>query len=590
LETDNGSPLGVCVLPAPPRNAPRPVRHEAYIHELLGHSGICYEAVAYEELPARLDRLRLLVTVGETPFPAELQTAVTAWVGAGGAWLSIGGVCGMGELLGASYTAPSFVLWGVALRVLGEGFLDARGSSHAVLADLPLPLHFFNGISVEPRGADVLAWCLDAHHRRAEAPGVLERASGRGRCMLVAPDLTGTVVHVQQGIPVVRDGVPAPDGTGAVSDGVLKTDDGQVLDWLLDREEVPGAPGLRAFLRPVADQWRDLLLRAIFHLASTQGVPLPLLWYYPRGLPALGHLSHDTDGNDPELARALLETLDRAQARGTWCVIRPGYEPAVIADIREAGHELATHFDAMTPGCAWSEEAFDRQWRELCELFGEQPVTNKNHYLRWEGDTDFFEWCVRRGLRVDQSKGVSKTGEAGFNFGTCHPHRPVTGVGRLLPILELPTLTQDLLIFAPEALVQPLLEASLRHHGVLHLLFHPAHVKKPGVAEALVSAVRAGRAAGMEWWTAREISEWEEARRAAGWSRYHAIGSGCTVTLQASAALPGATVLWLALEATRVRVNGAEVHAEPVQRWGVRFLSATANLAGGEAAVFEVAQ
>ena len=81
---------------------------------------------------------------------------------------------------------------------------------------------------------------------------------------------------------------------------------------------------------------------------------------------------------------------------------------------------------------------------------------------------------------------TSKTGEAGFNFGTCHPYRPITPAGEVLPILELHTPTQDLHVFAPEELVTPLLLAATRHYGVLHLLFHPAHADKPNVADSLV--------------------------------------------------------------------------------------------------------
>src|SRR5581483_1526368 len=99
---------------------------------------------------------------------------------------------------------------------------------------------------------------------------------------------------------------------------------------------------------------------------------------------------------------------------------------------------------------------FVAQLRQLAQMFGETPTSNKNHYLRWEGDTEFFDWCVRRGIRLDQSKGVSKTGSAGFNFGTCHPYRAVDPEERVLPVLELPTPTQDLVVFAPESLGAPL--------------------------------------------------------------------------------------------------------------------------------------
>src|SRR5579871_5460731 len=496
-------PLGVCVLPEPEPNRARTVSYPHYIHEILGHAGVCYETVETGDLAERLPRLRLLLTVGETELPEATRTTLRDWVDAGGGWISVGGLCGLEDLLGARAEPPAYQGWATGSGTLGEGYLQPVTDSHSISGFLPFPLHFFNGVPVQAAEASVLAGVRDAHQRPTGRHAVLENRVGQGRCVLIAPDVTGTVVRIQQGIAVTRDGISAPDGSAPVADGVLKSGDGGVLDWLFDRQPVPGAPGLYAFLEPIADHWRALLLRAIFTLARDLDVALPLLWFYPRNLPALGHLSHDTDNNNPERAMRLLAALKAAQVRSTWCVILPGYERRRIEAIRAAGHELALHYDAMAAD--WSEAEFERQGRHLRALFApEVPVTNKNHYLRWEGDVAFFDWCDRHKILLDQSKGASKTGEAGFNFGTCHPYFPVAPDGTPHDVLELPTPTQDLGVFAPSALLEPLLAAALRHHGVLHLLFHPAHIFKPGVAEALRQAVT--QAQSMAWWTAAEIN------------------------------------------------------------------------------------
>ncbi len=563
--------LGVCALPAPSPNAPRTAHHAPYIHEILGHAGLCYQTVAPDQIAETLNHLQILLTVGEKTFEGPLKERLEQWVRAGGVWISIAGLCGMAELVGAEYAAASYTLWGGSLRALGEGFLDARESAHPILADLPLPLHFFSGIAVNAAASDikVLASVLDAHNRPTAFPALLTRTVGDGQCLLLTPDVTGSVVRIQQGVAVTRDGIPAPDGTGPVTDGVLKSDDGQVLDWLLDRQPVPGVPGLSVFLQPVADQWRGIVLRAIFFAARERNLALPLLWFYPRGLAALGHISHDTDGNKPEQGRRLLETMREANAHSTWCVIMPGYAPDIIRAIIADGHELATHFDAMTDGCPWGETYFDAQWRQLCEMFGpdHKPTTNKNHYLRWEGDTEFFDWCIARGITLDQSKGASKTGEAGFNFGTCHPYHPVAPDGTVLPIHELPTPTQDLLVFAPAEIVPPLLESVKGQYGILHLLFHPAHIDKPGVADSIRNAVALGRENGLEWWTGREIAEWEEARQKTTWKP-----AGDGFTLAAETALAGATLLCLVPRSTEATIK----------RWGFDFQTMTCDLAGGE--------
>lgn len=580
--------LGVCVLPEPAPNAPRSVRYGPYIHEILGHAGLCYDTLALEDLPRAFEGgLRILLTIGEYPLPESLKTELESWVAGGGAWLSVGGMCGMIELLGATVTSPSYISWGGSLRSLGEGYLQAAQSDHPLLKDVPCALHFFGGIAVEATSARTLAGTSDAHGRAQEAPALLENRIGAGRCLLLAPDVTGTIVHIQQGHAVTRDGIPAPDGTAPTNDGVLKSDDGQVLDWLLDRSNVPGAAGLRAFLHPVADEWKNLLLRAIFYLAEKQNATLPLLWYYPDNLPALGHISHDSDGNEPEHARRLLAVLKQAEIHSTWCVILPGYPPEIINAIRDAGHELALHFDALSDNCAWNEERFEQQWRTLSDMFNAAPTTNKNHYLRWEGDTEFFEWCIRRGITMDQSKGASKTGEAGFNFGTCHPYRPVAPDGRVLPIHELTTPTQDLLVFAPEAIVAPLLEAVVRHYGILHLLFHPAHIDKPDVADSLLRAIAAGQEKELQWWTAAAISCWENARRAAKWQMNE---SGATLTAAPDAPLGRATLLVLAPHGSKIRVNDEIIEANGVERWGFHFHCTVRDIAADETLKIEVIQ
>ncbi len=560
-----GIPLAVSIFPKPNQNVARTFQNPQYIREILDHAGICRDEITFDELAAALPSLRVLVTVGDGPMPEETKASMRSWVEQGGAWLSIAGTCGLDDLFGVHLERPTYTGWGGSVCDLGEGYLSTDDCPSSDDIDpLPLPLHFFGGLAVQPTTGEVRARILNAHGQPTGRPGIVDSRVGSGFCRLIAVDIPGTVVRIQQGIAVTRDGIPAPDGTAPVSDGVLKSDDGAVLDWIFDRQPVPGVEGFSAFLHPIADLWRELFLSSVFTLAGATGLALPVLWLYPRNLPAIGHLSHDTDGNTPAEAFRLLEVLKSVNTRSTWCVIEPGYSPELMAEIRSDLHEFATHYDAMSEGRAWSEAEFDRQWQFLCTLFGEIPVSNKNHYLRWEGDTEFYSWCERRGIQLDESKGASKTGEAGFNFGTCHPFFAVSPQGLEHNVLELTTPTQDLCVFAPILLLEPLMEAALQHHGILHLLFHPAHIFKAGVAEAMVEAVTSGRNNGMEWWTAAEINRWERSRRTARWRDYQVSDVGAAVTLETSDPLHEATVLWLL-------PPDDTSEQDVVIRWGRRF-------------------
>lgn len=582
-------PLAVCVLPTSPGGRNRWNEHPAYIHEILAHAGLAYEAVAFDQLGDRLERVGLLVTVGETAAP-EFCEALADWIRRGGAWLGLGGLCGLSDELGLEPVPPAFSMTPPDIPgTLGEGYLSPLDPEHPVLAHLRIPLHFFNGLPVLARDSVVLANVLDAHQHATVRPALVEGAVGEGLALFLAADLTGAVVRIQQGLTIAHNGVPAPDGTGGLPNDLLRVHDGVVLDWIFDRQLVEGEPGLSAFLEPVADQWRELLLRAIFYLAAGRGLHLPLCWYYPRGAPALAELSLDTDGNEPEKATGLLDLLHMRDIRATWHTLLPGYPGKLTARIARQGHELAMHYNATDhEGGQWSEAVFREQFTRLTELFaGRPPISNKNHNLRWEGDTAFFEWCDRTGVRLDQTKGPSDVGEAGFLFGTCHPYRPVeVRSGRRFEVFELPTLTQDLEVFAPITLLEPLVTAVVRNHGILHLLFHPEHLAFN--ADVLAETLAWTRAQGLEWWTAAAIDRWERARRAVRWTPSVCEGGRAAVRWVTPAALGGATLLWLAPEKARIKIDG-RVHATtPVRRYGFRFESVVFDAQAGAAYELEL--
>jgi hypothetical protein len=568
-------PVGLCILPERPANMARTVAYPATAEDTLVHYGVPHAVLDAGALADALPALRLLVTVGDATPDPDAAAALRAWIEDGGTWIGVGGVAGMPDLFGVEVDPPAYASWGGGIGTLGEGYLKPV-SRHPATDHIRTPLHHFNGVPVRALpGTTVLADALDAHQRPTGRAALTEARAGRGRCILIAPDLTGSIVRIRQGIGITRDGVPASDGTAPICDAVLKSGDGFVLDWDFDRQDVPGVPGYRAFLEPQADHWAELLIRSLLYAAHAAQLRLPLLWLYPRDLPALAVLSHDSDGNDPDRARAMLDVVRSAGIRSTWCVQCPGYPPDVIEAIREAGSELAMHYDAMSGDAVWSADTFDRQYRELTGLMGAPPATNKNHYLRWEGDIEFFEWCAEHGIRLDQSKGASKTGEAGYNFGTCHPYLPVRRDGSVIPVYELATPTQDLIVFAPPALAAALTDSVLRTHGVLHLLFHPAHIATAGVADALAGAVRRAQESGMEWWTARELADWEDARRSVQWLRLSEPDSSACVELTAGKPLPDATVLWLDPDGD-------------TERFGFRFSACPQTIPAGELTRMEV--
>lgn len=496
-----------------------------YAEEILSHAGIAWRPITPPQLVAGAHPGVALILHGEARLSDAERLAIQEYVAEGGALVVTGGTAGLTDLLGAAATEP-----------LTEGFL-ALDPAHPVTTGLTSSLHVFGGHLLEARGGRSIGTVLDADRKATGAHAVVVNRYGRGVTVAIGPDLPNSVLHIQLGAPVWEDGAPAPDGTGPIDDQILKADDGVVLSWVHDRERqtlpepVPECPGTHPnypsgdtpwFMQPVADELRELLLKAVCWAAAQTDKAVPLLWYWPRGLKAVGLISHDSDHNVDEAAQTTLRVLDEMGIHSTWCIMTgpnwPNrYTRQTYEQVKAAGHEIALHYNALPmDGGLWSREEFLRQLAWVKAETGTQSIlSNKNHYTRWEGKLEFFRWMEDAGVESDQSKGPSKKGNVGYPHGSCLPWFPFDGEEqRFLNVLEIPLQTQDLWLTAPYAIAGQIITMAVRHHGVAHFLFHQNHIHvQPEVAAALRRAVTDGREAGLEWWTGARINNWERLRR-----------------------------------------------------------------------------
>ena len=477
-----------------------------YIEEVLQHAGIFYESLESTQLLGNLSRYALLILAGNVQLSLTSRKVLRGFVESGGALIGIGSTSNLGRLFGAS-TRGRF----------HEGYIQIAAPSVSIISNLRSSLHVFGGSKLVATQGKSLA---KAMNRRCKIVGdaIIEREVGNGYTLLFGPDVVGSIVHIQQGIPVTQDGTPAPDGSAALDEGTLKTEDGFVLDWERDRAPIP-PDSQPIFLEPIADELRELIIKSILHCLQHQSVPIPMLWYWPRCLKSVAMMSHDSDGNNQELAWSLLEVTDELDLKTTWCILYPGgYTQSFYQTLKDRGYEVALHYDALTQQehTRWSQKDFDFQHAWLLKE-ANVPIlrSNKNHYTRWENRLEFFRWCAAKGIETEQSKGPSKLGTIGFPLGGSHPWYPIDdeGCGERIEVLEINMLTQDLVITCPSYYGRGLVDSVARHYGVAHFLFHPAHIEKPGVGEALRDVVQYAQAQGMEWWTSEQIGIWERQRR-----------------------------------------------------------------------------
>ena len=551
----------------------------AYILEILAHAGIPYMRVDAATLPEALETLKVLILPHHevtTPEMGRLYGFVTA----GGALIGLGGTSGLDDLFGVRTQAGT-----------REAYLKVTQTDHPLVRDLHSSLHVWDAATARAAGAGVLANLCNGEGNRIGV-GVSVYRLQRGFSIFCAADLPWCILHMLQGKPVHRDGVPAPDGTAQIDEGILKCDDGVVLDWETDRTTDTEVP---FFLEAVGDELRAILLRSIFLGARFTNTALPMLWYWPGDLEAVAHLSHDSDNNVLDRAFQLLENTRTLGVRSTWCIQYPGYTLELYAAVAEYGSEVCLHFDALSgkePNrWDYGDLVFQREFLRR-EAGLDTITTNKNHYTRWEGSLEFFHWLEKVGIASDQTKGPSKDGNTGHLYGSTHPWFPMdSDSGHFYDVLEVNFLTQDMVqpvghpdapvdAYAPYSIAEPLVDRVRKHYGVAHYLFHPHHCLRPGVPAAMAQVVAYARQQGLPWWTSEEIDAWERSRRAMSFGEVGDHGA----SLRAGSSLVDATLLLLETGSERraISVDRRAMPTRSVERYGFRFQAVTQTLAAGE--------
>ena len=587
-----GQPVGVVVSSEQPRkgNGKLPAYAAPYIGEIMRHAGIPFALLPPDALVDASAAPRLLILAQDFDLSADEKAGAAAFVDGGGMLIGIAGTSGLDDLFGVQTDGQ-----------LDEGYLQPPGDPHPVTAGLRREIHVFGGSRVTATAGAALSQVTPiGQTNNAAVDAVVTHASGRGRTLLVAPDLITSVCHIQQGKPVVPEAPREAAGTpsGSILDSVRDGDvvDIDSVDDLYYSHASRGEDGLihynrRILLTPMADVLRELLLRAIFHLFSSAGEPLPVLWYWPRGLASIAHMSHDSDGNRQKLGWSLYELLQELELPSTWCTMPvPGYTDAFFDTLKQSTSEIALHYATgnapLREDRRWSQKDFDWQYDMLCyDARISQIISNKNHGIAWQGRLEFYYWCQAKGIQLEQSRG-----DRGFSFGTAHPWLPMeddSPGGAFIDVFALCFLTQDLTVVCPHGFMRPLADQCHAAYGVAHFLFHPSHVEDPECERAIRETAAYTRSLGMEWWTSAEINSWERDRRRVSISPQGdgASAPGNVCRIQAPDGLAEATLLFLLPterngDAPMLTLDGKAVPASIVERYGHRFAQITVDLCG----------
>lgn len=550
-------------------------RWDAYASEVLAHAGTTYSPCSsVSELPPG----SVCVVTGEVD--PEHREALTAWVHGGGALILTNGPGTLPDLSGAT----------------GGRTLESERitfSENPLWTQQPaVVLRALKGTALKPGDdVEVLATTSD------DEPVLVQRRWGQGIVITFGVDLWYTIARIQQGYPVREDGRPAADGTAPIDDDILKCEDGSALNLDEDRHLPPGVDGVAPdfvhmwpphsavplFTEPHADWWRSVFLQIMWHCSDTIGATIPWLGYWPQGMAAMAHMSHDADQNNTDDGYAALDAFAEAGVKVTWHQVFPGgYAPEVFQAITDAGHEQSLHYNAMADAdlASWGWPQIRAQYAWAQAVTGhDRIVSNKNHYTRWEGWTEFYTWCEKLGIEIDSSRGPSKQGTAGFTFGTAHLSFPLSEEDATFhDVLNLPLHTQDLAWAQHISVRDVILDGAIAHHGVAHFLFHGPHLRlRPATRQACIDVAEAARERGLQWWTAEQLNTWERSRRGIRLALEPADG-GWDLQVDAKFTVMGAAIL-LPLPSGSCSDDGVSVNS--VQRHGREFLEVGVDLPAG---------
>src|SRR5690606_27628176 len=115
-------------------------------------------------------------------------------------------------------------------------------------------------------------------------------------------------------------------------------------------------------------------------------------------------ISHDSDRNCDDSVHTTLAILREHEIQATWCLIEPGYSPEIYPLLLQDGHEMGLHYNAMEDqNGEWAEHEFNRQVQWFKDATQQDQIySNKNHYTRFQGWGELFQWCEENEIVVDQ--------------------------------------------------------------------------------------------------------------------------------------------------------------------------------------------
>lgn len=305
-------------------------------------------------------------------------------------------------------------------------------------------------------------------------PGIALNTYGSGKAAIFTYDLSECIVRLHQGNPMWSStgiyGDPYKDNKYTASD--------------LFKDQI--CYDLR--LIPQADVHQDLLVM-VLRLLSKDSFPLPRIWYFPSGAPAVAFINGDSDGMTTDEYELVLNTTEEFKGKYTCYIMDKDQEaisPHRVTELRDRGHDFGPHlFCGTMPSLQEMGKEIKRAVESFKNKYGFQPLTHRGHSTIWVGWSEMAQALFESGIRLDTNFTCSIGLERGFINGSGLPVKFINENGKIIDLYEQSTqLTDDgpfshkiiLKIQSYEEVISntlDMLKTCIKYHGVFHPYYHP---------------------------------------------------------------------------------------------------------------------
>lgn len=517
--------------------------------EALDHAGLRYEVI--EDISARdIARFHVLVLCGTDRLNHGEATSVVEWMAKGNSLICSGSAWGMENLLGLQaetvHLSSAIIESGKADRIWPEGATHVR---------------FFGGAGKRNENCEVLA-------KAGEFVAIGRRKSGRAHAIFLAPHVGQTIKLMQYGKSVECDAIGPSDGSAVLDNGVLRAEDGTVLDYETDRCTTDGTK-TKFFGYPHSDAIREIFIRAIVQTVDARGLSTPIFWHWPRGAQSAAMLTVDCQEFEREHVDTLRRLFSMFGTPATWMVALPGYSVDVYRAMKAWEHEVGLLY-LTDDNAGWNEEKFKVQWSALSRLSAYPNLISARAYDgRWKGWKTFYDMCEVGGARASLSKGGRQPGTSGFLFGTSHPFVPTRKDGTLSIVTEIPYTVYNPGLVTPDAVCEKIAQQTVMRYGMLHTALPSSAIAEPEAAISLRRLLSVCKHLKTEFMLPELVHRFERGRRQLRVTQKLLEDEG-TLVIASDTDLPGLTVLVNGPRLTAA-VRSKEIHVETVERYGCQF-------------------